>query len=111
MIILVVDDVLEEELVVDVILVAQGLEGRLAKYDPKAEAYRFPENVSFFLIYAQIYLKSCYRLTVQLYIDIIVTVLTYEKFEIRGKFRTTFLHRDTRQISDISIQDCSHYSF
>ncbi|XP_067943881.1 gamma-tubulin complex component 3 homolog [Watersipora subatra] len=39
------DDVLEEELVKDVILVAQGLEGRLAKYDPKAEAYRFPENL------------------------------------------------------------------
>lgn len=40
------DDVQEMDLVKDVILVSQGIEGKLAKYDPKSEAYKLPDNVS-----------------------------------------------------------------
>jgi len=41
----IVDDVQEVELIRDVILVAQGVESRLMRFDPKTESYRIPDNV------------------------------------------------------------------
>ncbi|KAF6035402.1 TUBGCP3 [Bugula neritina] len=39
------DDVQEVELIRDVILVAQGIESKLMRFDPKTESYRIPDNV------------------------------------------------------------------